>query len=468
MTFCDIHRIEHEKKKSEPAKPKTSAAKRLEQDKHGFLLNAFSKALKLAERKNQILLVDFAARWCPACVRFESEIFPLAEFKALAKHFVKVKIDMDLIENGPLASRFEIKGIPTLLFLSSKGDEIARLYDYQPLSLIQQLFIEVQKTPQSLTELEKAAKSPSQKELLARRLYLSGQYEKALDLMRPMKPRPKEFFSAQVDLAEKKFRDNPNTLEDYLSVLRDTLKEENQSTRSLWWRQALVENLNEPQKGVWPLRKSEVETIAQDADRLSRSLLDSPTKLKEALLTDVVGEFTGFETFYVATLNAEIQRLAAEPHAGLSAARSRAEKALKRAIDEGMKLKISADHPAAAMRLASAYVEAGRFEEADELLGSLLKSNPSNVDWQARRVNVLLKLKKFKEVIALGLPALEKSYGLNEFNVAANLAEAYAATGEREKALQLARKYLEKNEINFKRLAAAKSRLEKIKTRLLP
>jgi protein disulfide-isomerase A1 len=73
--------------------------------------------------KHELLLVEFYAPWCGHCKHLAPEYETAAtELKASGLHIAKV--DADDAQNRPLASRFEIRGFPTLkLFRNGKPSE---------------------------------------------------------------------------------------------------------------------------------------------------------------------------------------------------------------------------------------------------------------------------------------------------------------------------------------------------------
>jgi thioredoxin 1 len=64
------------------------------------------------EQEKGVVLVDFTATWCPPC----KALAPVLESVA-AKYAERVKVvKVDVDQNGPLAARFGVQGIPNLLF----------------------------------------------------------------------------------------------------------------------------------------------------------------------------------------------------------------------------------------------------------------------------------------------------------------------------------------------------------------
>ena len=67
-------------------------------------------------------LWDFSAEWCPPC-RDQKPI--IHELEKELKGKVEVRI-IDVDQEKDLASRFDIKAIPTQVFLDKDGDELSR------------------------------------------------------------------------------------------------------------------------------------------------------------------------------------------------------------------------------------------------------------------------------------------------------------------------------------------------------
>ena len=79
-------------------------------------VDEFNKLLK--DYPDKIIIIDFWAVWCGPCMFF-GPIFKKLQTE-FQKDFIFVKVNVD--ENSPLATRYQITGIPTTLFI--KNDEI--------------------------------------------------------------------------------------------------------------------------------------------------------------------------------------------------------------------------------------------------------------------------------------------------------------------------------------------------------
>lgn len=438
VTYCDRHAIPTGKTKAQKAAAKTNQKVK---SHHGFILNDFDGALSKAKKEQKILLVDFGARWCPACLRLENEIFSSEDFKKKSKGFVKLKLDVDLFENSVLLEKYQIKGFPTVIFLTTEGQEILRFMDYQPMGIIHTLIDRAQKNPISIQELEAKADPTATQELM-QRYFESGQTDKAMKLAESLNPKPKQYLSGLISIAEK---ESPEKLK---SALMKALDTEPTSTRSVGWRTQLAE-IQKP-------NPKEVEKLAKTAQNLTLELLGDPEKLNQALLTDTIGEFTGFEKFYVA-LNFLDFAMSTDQFKN---------EALELAVSEGQKAKINANHPGTSLRYLGVLIEAKKLPEALKLVESLLSKNKNDGDLQRRKMKVLVELQDFKAAIPLGEKALKNSYGINEYYVVENLAKAYKGLGQIQKAKDLLNLYLSKNEIQFPRLAGTKKRLTEMNLEL--
>ncbi len=374
-------------------------------------------------------------------MRLEEEILKNPSFQKAARDFVKVKMDVDLFTTQVLETKYAIKGVPTLLFLTPDGKEITRFYDYQPLSFVQDVISEVKKNPQDIETLEKAAPSEDLKKILIKRYFFSDQHGKALVLMEKMNPQPKEYWFSKVSEAESLIKKDPSQKKNFVKVLKSAVAADPAGSRSLLWRLSLVQNLE---------KEKEKKKVAEESFQLTRSLLTDDKALAKSLETDFLGEYTGLEGFYVAMMNAEVADSAAYE----------TKAALKFVIEQGEKYKIDATKPGASLRLLSVLIRDENYERALVLVNAMLKKTPLDSDLQRRKMRVLFGLKQYQDAIHAGEKALKDSYGANEFFVLETLVKSYIAADKREKARDLLQKYLSRNEIHFEEMKSLKAKLE--------
>lgn len=107
-----------------PTPPITSASTQENSDTKWH--HSLESALPLAKERKVITMVDLWAEWCVACLELEKKTFVAPQVSKLLDGFVTAKIDMtDMTEeNEKLAERYNVPGLPCVLFLDTEGNEI--------------------------------------------------------------------------------------------------------------------------------------------------------------------------------------------------------------------------------------------------------------------------------------------------------------------------------------------------------
>lgn len=440
VTFCEYQRFElsqtlantnTEVVKKQPSKP----------NKFGFIEDDFTHALKQAQASNKLVLIDFSARWCPGCVRFESETFGTRFFKSLTKDIIKVKLDMDRFENTVIADKYGVKAIPTLILIDKNQKEISRLVDYQPDSVLREFFNDTKSNPIPIENLLKSEKTTTQHRLtLGRRLCSSGKAEQALVYLEQVKPEPPELKQCRLDLALQLHKDGKLKTPQLVEQLKDMIQQEPYSTRSITWRQHLATH-----------DRANRAKVIMEGLALADSLLKNKDLLKSATQGDLVGEFTGFEPLLVSLHRTYLAEVSEDSEM--------IQKSWDIAYEVGRSLKINPKNHGPALRYLIVMVAAKKFQEADMLSQILLKVDPQNWDVMRRRLRVLVELKKYNEAINIGKKALENSYGRNEFWVVEYLAKAMIEAKKIEDATQLLDSYLSRPEADWSNMKSSKQKL---------
>jgi thiol:disulfide interchange protein DsbD len=81
------------------------------------------EVLASARAAQRPVLIDFSAEWCAACRLLDRNTYTAPEVIRQANRFVTIRID---VTNGDdatqaLANRFGVLGLPTMVFVSSRG-----------------------------------------------------------------------------------------------------------------------------------------------------------------------------------------------------------------------------------------------------------------------------------------------------------------------------------------------------------
>jgi len=451
LTFCEVHHVDLDAKsqseEKSPVSPAANAApKSNKPDTHGFFPGNLPDHLAQAKQNKKLLLLDFSARWCPGCIRLESEIFSRKEFISAAKDLIKVKVDVDLFENFEISKKYAIQGIPALVLLTSDGEEINRSTDYQPLDRILAFIQDAQGDSRSLTQLQSQAK-PEDLRKLGLRLYYSERFDEAVSALSQISPAPPELRQARVQAASRKNSraKSPSSETELRSTLQTTLKEESDTFRALQWRAQLAEiQEKDPQ--------SRSENVAA-AKTLTETLLGKPDLLKNSVALESMGEFTGIERFLVALTWAELLDSIKAPETELLTAWKSAERIGRESMDQLKK-------PGPALRFLIVLMEAKNFADAELWSAKIIREQPNNKDLLRRRLRILVALNKFPEAIRVGEESLKHAEGRMEFLVIENLAKAYWGAEKKTEAKALLSAALTRPELSLPKLKEDKDRLQ--------
>ncbi|MDX2135596.1 MAG: thioredoxin family protein [Saprospiraceae bacterium] len=83
--------------------------------------------LEEAQRVNKPVFLDFDADWCAPCKVMDEEVLALPEvYNFLNGNFLCLRVQYDSPTGKNIATLYEVKGLPTILFLDPKGNELAR------------------------------------------------------------------------------------------------------------------------------------------------------------------------------------------------------------------------------------------------------------------------------------------------------------------------------------------------------
>jgi thiol:disulfide interchange protein len=118
-TGCDREPRVHTSPMAAGASPKEAGA-RSDMDWKTDFKGALAEASKL----NKPVMVDFFATWCGPCKMLDRETYSNPKVIEAAQTWISVKIDVD--KEPELASRYQVRSIPTIAFLRPDGSFISQ------------------------------------------------------------------------------------------------------------------------------------------------------------------------------------------------------------------------------------------------------------------------------------------------------------------------------------------------------
>ncbi|MBK8981017.1 MAG: thioredoxin family protein [Ignavibacteria bacterium] len=75
---------------------------------------------------NKPVMIDFYADWCAQCKELDEYTYTDPEIAELSKSFTNIKVDLTK-ENTEISDRFNIKGLPVVIFMNADGAEVKEL-----------------------------------------------------------------------------------------------------------------------------------------------------------------------------------------------------------------------------------------------------------------------------------------------------------------------------------------------------
>ncbi|MDZ7859355.1 MAG: protein-disulfide reductase DsbD [Candidatus Krumholzibacteriota bacterium] len=111
-----------------------------------------SAEFEKAKRSGNPVMLDFSADWCIPCHELDDKTFSDPLVSNLSKNMVTIKVDLTKSDSRSekIKKEFNIKGVPTIVFFNSKGEQINKLRVtgfIEPEELAERLRLLSRKTP---------------------------------------------------------------------------------------------------------------------------------------------------------------------------------------------------------------------------------------------------------------------------------------------------------------------------------
>lgn len=98
-----------------------------------WIVNDVESAFNQAAAEGKPVMVDFYADWCVACVELDHRVYNQPEVLSLARQFVNLRMDFTRQNDWTreMAGRYQIVGMPTVIYFSPAGVELERFVGYK-------------------------------------------------------------------------------------------------------------------------------------------------------------------------------------------------------------------------------------------------------------------------------------------------------------------------------------------------
>lgn len=90
------------------------------------MLNSLESIEQSINSENKPVMIDFYADWCAQCKELDEYTYKNPEIAELSKSLNTIKVDLTK-ENQSITDKFNIKGLPVVVFMNPKGEELKDL-----------------------------------------------------------------------------------------------------------------------------------------------------------------------------------------------------------------------------------------------------------------------------------------------------------------------------------------------------
>jgi thioredoxin-like negative regulator of GroEL len=422
-TFCEKHVLEV------GSDTKAQANVKVEEKPTASGETRLRNILQTAAAKNQPIVLDFSAIWCPPCNELEAEVFRTKEYQKHSQDVLSLRIDVDRPDDQSVRTKFHVTNYPTVVFLTPKGEEVSRFVGFRNLKQHLTALEDVRALKNtSLGEIQKQAKEGDRKsaDRLGLIAFNQGNFKEAASWLKETKAEKATLKAAELKLkpisikdleeAADQFPDNPLAL-DWLQEGIDLATEKGQA----------------PQKAN--LQKKFVARAAPFVEHPEK--LDSAT----STLPEILGSL------------GEIQDDLEDKIA--------AKKTYEKMISV---LKSEKLNRGSSLELAWALKRLKRFDEAERLYTKMEKQFPEEFTFYFAHARLVNEIKDFNRAATLSEKAYRFSYGDNRIRAASLYATLLKVLGKKPQSLSVIDETLQAIPPPEKEAIGASKNYEKLRT----
>ncbi len=280
----------------------TDTSKTNRVNENGFLEDQFQNAVALARSERKLILVDFRAPWCPACLRLETESFNQKVFKTATNKFVKLSLNIDLDQNKAIADHYSVKAIPTMILMNAEEAELYRSLDFKSAEVLAKEISKLKaKDLMSDQDLKQNADLKNDQKstwVLAKRYSDAMKFQDALTWYKKLKaPNAQQrLMAAAAEIALLSELDSTEASEKIkIATYQKAIGEFSGSFDAIVWRNEFAGVFNEKnQRTRDPKDAAPQSLFTENLNHITRMLAKTELRLK-AFENSYQGDFSNFE-----------------------------------------------------------------------------------------------------------------------------------------------------------------------------